>query len=334
MGKKEGESARHSYGLWFFLAVVAVLTMGLSAWCFLTLHSMKKATPGDNPPVVVQYEKNAEVSEVLLKNEVREIVRAEYETYQNDMQNMLAVAAIVFTIFSIAMPIMNYVFLQKEHVEKLREQMQDVENAKTNAEAAQKAAQAAEKDAERLVFSMLAKLAEVNEIKTAIEGRLATCEIENCNANNRMNMMMEQFRNFSNQLSAMQSGKETGQGQGATIQPLSDSVEDKADAFYKRYLAAPRGSKQELELISEAVKLAPNNAHYVANRGYALHRLKRYEEALEDETEAIRLEPTNAEYYQARGSTLHEIKDYEKALADKTEAVRLEQTNAVYYHQR
>ena len=88
------------------------------------------------------------------------------------------------------------------------------------------------------------------------------------------------------------------------------------------------------ELYGKAILFAPKNANYYSKRSLALHKLKRYEESLQDITTAIGLEPSAPEYYYSRGVTLHEMKRYEEALQDKSEAIKLDPSNPKYYYSR
>jgi tetratricopeptide (TPR) repeat protein len=92
--------------------------------------------------------------------------------------------------------------------------------------------------------------------------------------------------------------------------------------------------EDELNSISKAIQLVPDNADYHASRGQLLYNLKRYEEALVDRSKAIELESDNAGYYRDRGVSLYELKRFEESILDFTRAIELDDNNANYHFWR
>lgn len=77
-----------------------------------------------------------------------------------------------------------------------------------------------------------------------------------------------------------------------------------------------------VEKYSEAIRLNPTNAIYLANRAAAYVNLKQYEKAIADCKESIRIDPNYAKSYYRQGQSLAALGDYagclppfEKALA-------------------
>lgn len=93
-------------------------------------------------------------------------------------------------------------------------------------------------------------------------------------------------------------------------------------------------NEEAVALYTQLIDRDPNNAGYYERRSVALHRLKRYEEALQDDAKAIELDPENAVYYHSRAVTLHAMGNYEQALENRTKAIELNPENAAYYHTR
>src|SRR3989304_5223168 len=71
----------------------------------------------------------------------------------------------------------------------------------------------------------------------------------------------------------------------------------------------------------QAVRVLPNYAEALNNRGMSLYELKRYEEALAGYEQAVRVRPNYAEALNNRGMSLYELKRYEEALAGYEQAV-------------
>lgn len=92
--------------------------------------------------------------------------------------------------------------------------------------------------------------------------------------------------------------------------------------------------EKAVNLYTQAIDLAPDNAEYYKRRSVALYRLERYKEALRDDTKAIELDPSKPEYYDSRSITLHTMERYEEALQDDTKAIELDPSRPEYYKSR
>jgi tetratricopeptide (TPR) repeat protein len=69
-----------------------------------------------------------------------------------------------------------------------------------------------------------------------------------------------------------------------------------------------------------------------SNRGIALHRAGRLDEALADDTKAVELSPKDDAYLKNRGTAYLERREFAPALADFTAAIRLNPANAGAYY--
>lgn len=78
-----------------------------------------------------------------------------------------------------------------------------------------------------------------------------------------------------------------------------------------------------LEDLTEAIKLVPNEAEYLADRGNTYSLMKRYEEALPDFNRAIELNPKYDWAIEYRNYIYRLIKRYEEALQDCQRAIEL-----------
>ena len=76
--------------------------------------------------------------------------------------------------------------------------------------------------------------------------------------------------------------------------------------------------------LSEAIRLAPNEAEYWADRGATYQWMGQYEDALADFSRAIELEPDNAWAIANRGEFYKETGQYKEALADFSRAIELQ----------
>ncbi|WP_242040404.1 tetratricopeptide repeat protein [Anabaena subtropica] len=78
-----------------------------------------------------------------------------------------------------------------------------------------------------------------------------------------------------------------------------------------------------LEDLTEAIKLASDEAEYLSNRGWTYQLMQRYQEALLDYNRAIELNPKYDEAIALRGFAFYSIQHYEKALHDLNHAIKL-----------
>jgi tetratricopeptide (TPR) repeat protein len=78
-----------------------------------------------------------------------------------------------------------------------------------------------------------------------------------------------------------------------------------------------------LASYNRALKVRPDYAEALRNRGLILHKLKRFEEALASYDDALKVRPDCAEALTNRGGTLCELKQFEAALATYDHALTL-----------
>jgi len=67
-----------------------------------------------------------EVEVVETDEERHKIIREEYQLYQSDLSSLLAVAGIVFALFTFGFPILQHQFITKEHVDKMGEGLKEL----------------------------------------------------------------------------------------------------------------------------------------------------------------------------------------------------------------
>jgi tetratricopeptide (TPR) repeat protein len=80
--------------------------------------------------------------------------------------------------------------------------------------------------------------------------------------------------------------------------------------------------------LSEAIRLAPDDAEAFEERGVIYTNLRQFDRAIADYNEAIRLKPDNAQAFSDRGATYYFSGDYPKAISDYDEAIRLKPDSA------
>lgn len=95
-----------------------------------------------------------------------------------------------------------------------------------------------------------------------------------------------------------------------------------------------RHYQEQIEDLSEVIRLEPNVSLNYSLRGTAYWFASEYDRAITDQTQAIKLDPTRAVYYGERGRTNMWKKDYVSAIADFSDAIRLDPTSAYYYARR
>jgi protein O-GlcNAc transferase len=125
----------------------------------------------------------------------------------------------------------------------------------------------------------------------------------------------------------------------AAVRQIDDALQiqtDVADAYNNRGNALKRLGRLEEALTSynRASALAPKDAASLNNRGSVLKDLKRYKQALTDFDNAIKLKPDFTEAYNNRGNVLLELQRFDEALESYERAIALKSDNADAYNNR
>ncbi len=94
-------------------------------------------------------------------------------------------------------------------------------------------------------------------------------------------------------------------------------------------LAAQRkNSAAAVELFDQALRIDPNHAGVLVNRGVALRDLQRFDEALESYDRALRIRPDDADALNNRGVTLRDLNRHAQALESYDRALRIKPDHA------
>ena len=89
--------------------------------------------------------------------------------------------------------------------------------------------------------------------------------------------------------------------------------------------------EESVEWIDGAIAIDPKRAVFFSNRGNALRRLKRFEDALASYERAIELDPGLSAAHHNRGLSLNDLRRFEEALASFDAAIALEPGHALAY---
>ena len=110
------------------------------------------------------------------------------------------------------------------------------------------------------------------------------------------------------------------------------SADDYYDEAYKNYLIG--NYEKVVELMTEIIKLNPEDGGAYYNRGNAYVNLEQYKKAIEDFNKTIELNPEDAEAYNNRGLAYYVLKEYGKAIENYNKAVELNPEYADAYNNR
>lgn len=92
--------------------------------------------------------------------------------------------------------------------------------------------------------------------------------------------------------------------------------------------------KQAAKLFEEAIKLNPNNALALYNRGQAYNQLKKYDLAMKDFNKAEELNPNSELPYLGRGWIYNQSSKYEQAIREYSKVIALNPNQAVAWNNR
>ena len=273
------------------------------------------------------------------------IMQGQYDQFTGYLNFLFIVLAAVLTIFTIAIPFMNYNFLQKDQIFRLNRQYSELEDKMSNElTRMQNAIAQATQVSSEIAVSDISDANEIKPISNAPADVAQAAYISSQISFGRGNYQ-DALSKLDTAVNLLPENVDYRFARGATLHQMKryeEALKDKEAAVRKepnnaRYLNSRsitlrhmKRYEEALQDVNEAVRLEPNNARYLDSRSITLHEMERYEEALKDLDEAVRLEPNNARYRDSRGTTLHEMKRYKEALKDFDEAVRLDPNNAWY----
>jgi tetratricopeptide (TPR) repeat protein len=96
----------------------------------------------------------------------------------------------------------------------------------------------------------------------------------------------------------------------------------------------PQNIPDELEIITEQIRLNPNNAQAYEARAKVYFQRSEYQKAIEDYNQAIKLDPNNAHTYNYRGTAYYWLEHYQRSLEDYNQAIKLNPDLAIAYYNR
>jgi tetratricopeptide (TPR) repeat protein len=261
-----------------------------------------------------------------------QILQGQLDSYKNDLSNqvsnyhdslglLLAVAAGVFGLFGVAVPLINYAY-SKEDKKEVQESLALLEEANNR------------------TLEIKRRLEEAEDIVTALNTTMDQQQLHFTQTmesqQKQFQAQMQQYRELAICIAEREkwhAAKEKGSTwvPDSDIHSISEEPKDVAETYYLKYLLEPFGSGDALEFISQAIALMPHNARYYYERADTLSVIMRKcEEALPDYGKAIEFDPDNPLYYSQRAITLHAMKRYDEALPDCNKAIELDPQNAWY----
>ena len=110
------------------------------------------------------------------------------------------------------------------------------------------------------------------------------------------------------------------------------SSPDFFDALHLLAIVRSRSGRhvQALAIFDKAIRLRPQDAELINNRGSALTEAKRHDEALDAYQKAIEIRPDYADAYNNRGCVLMHMQRFDDALSSYSKALLLDPDNAEY----
>ena len=102
-----------------------------------------------------------------------------------------------------------------------------------------------------------------------------------------------------------------------------------AESLYNEaYVLYDRGNFNDaIKLLDQAIQIAPNNATYLAERGYNYMEINRVNNAIADFNKSLSINPNNSDALSSRGWGYFDIDQWDRAHADFKRAVQVDPTN-------
>ena len=320
MNKKERKNV--SYTAQFIMILAVILMSGVTFYfgCCLHADNIKLATelnnvkePGDTAVIMntVDTQQSSSLSEAI------SLMQGQYDSYGSNLSLILTVFIAGLTIFSIAVPILNYNFFQKDQVQAINKHMDEWEKSLADIQ----------KNFDTQ-FDRLKKAIALNQnVTSAIADTRHEAQIQPISNTN-------EDRAYSSFLSGLLLSRKCEYNNA--VKYLKKAINlDPENAQYHDGLSVTlhkMGRYNEAEAESrKAVELDPENAQYHDGLGITLHAMKRYKDAEVEQRKAVELEPENPRYHDSLSTTLHTMKRYKEAEVESRKAVKLEPENAGYY---
>jgi len=244
----------------------------------------------------------------------------QYDAHINHVNFLLATIAILVTVISLAFPIFSYTFVQKDQIERIKNEGDRLEE-----------------ENRKLLDELIETKENIKNEQSELNQMIGEAKEDLSKTSEKMRAEMLRLEGLirqGNQLN--QVAAESREGKITQIDPISESGEDRAQAYSLEALMDMRngGYEEALRKLEEAINLDPNNARHYDLLGATLYKLERYEEALKAFEKAIELDSDNAEYHHSLGVTLYELKRYEEeeALKALEKATELELNNGRYHY--
>jgi len=112
-----------SYPAFVIAVFLALAGSGAAIVCFYFLHESNQTNYQAVQQVTAAISKLPERPDTIEFKDAISILQAQFDSYQTSMSLTLTVAGAVLTIFGIAVPLMNYIFFQKETVDRIQAAM-------------------------------------------------------------------------------------------------------------------------------------------------------------------------------------------------------------------
>ncbi|MFN8310362.1 MAG: tetratricopeptide repeat protein [Chitinophagales bacterium] len=109
-----------------------------------------------------------------------------------------------------------------------------------------------------------------------------------------------------------------------------------ADAWFQLSVLAAGDKRYDeaMELVSHALRIAPNDVNALSQQGLLFYYQRRNEYAVQAYDHAISVEPNNDQLYYKRGLVYMNLENYEAATDNFSKAFQLDQTNTLALEQR
>ena len=241
-------------------------------------------------------------------SEALSIVQGQFDSYQSSLSLTLAVAGVVFSLFALAVPLMNYFFFQKEQVEKLQAAAAQAEVLTAQAEALQE------------------KTDEVTAQLEANQAQAARLEEAQQEQQQRFDNELQRVRNSTEQiqvvLASMNERRFT-----IDVKPLSDSMQDEVDALYLNALIA-RSSTHQIRCLEEAITKMPSDVRLWKLLSLVYYREHMFSELLDCVKKAkqncTNITPADeASFSHDLGSAYRHLGKYDEAIALYHDAIAM-----------
>lgn len=319
------------YIAFLFLIILVLVMTGLTAYYGYSLRAVNQKNeaamqqlvesfdqllaynPGEEEALHIAVTAPAPPDSATTLSEALSVMQAQYDQFTGNITFFFTLFSLLISVFTIGLPIMNYLFFQKDTVRSIKLALRRLEE-----------------ETDEKITRMEKTIVQMQQITASAASAEAAPE--------SIKPIGESAADKANSLylkALMAYNKKQYQ---AALKQLNEAIALHEDGryFFSRALVYSHLEEHNKAIAdsTRAIELDSKDSSAYINRGNSYNNLKKYDEAISDYTCSIKLTPENAIVYYNRGIVYDELEKYDDAIKDYSYAIELDPENIDAYNNR